>query len=449
VPEPTRDQILARVRDAGVVGSGGGGFPTHVKLEARVEVVIANGAECEPLVRGDRQEMAERPAELLRGLRLALAATGARRGVVGLKAKYETAVERLTETIRRQRLEDRISLHLLENFYPAGDEFVLVREVLGRAIPEFGLPLDVGAVVSNVSTLLDVAAAVDAGRPVTHRLVTVTGAVREPSTFRVPLGTPLGELVAAAGGPVEPRTRLISGGPMMGALANGDDQPVTKTTGAVLVLPEHHPVVQRRLRDARRQLHLTRAACLKCMICTEVCPRNLLGHRLYPDRLMRSLAAGVTEDLAAFVGSYLCSECGLCATYGCVMGLDPAYVNRMMKAKLAAAGVPRPAPATKPERVFGPLRRVPLPRLVARLGLIPYDRPAPIRPFDRRLARLVVPLRQHAGAPARPVVRPGERVAEGTLLGEIPEGKLGARVHAGAAGRVVEVTDAAVTIEVE
>lgn len=449
MPEPTRESILARVRDAGVVGSGGGGFPTHVKLEARVEVVIANGAECEPLVRVDQQEMAERPGELLRGLRLAMLATGARRGVVALKAKYHAAVERLTETIRRQRLDDLVSLHRLENFYPAGDEFVLVREVLGRTIPEFGLPLDVGAVVSNVSTLLDVAAAVDQGRPVTHRLVTVTGAVREPSTFRVPLGTPLADLVAAAGGATEPRSRWIVGGPMMGALAADEAQPVIKTTSAVLVLPERHPVVQRRLRDAKRQLHLTRAACLKCMLCTEVCPRNLLGHRLYPDRLMRSLAAGVTEDLEAFVGSYLCSECGLCAAYGCVMNLDPAYMNRALKAKLAAAGVPRPAPATRPERVFGPLRRVPLPRLVARLGLTAYDRPAPIRPFERQSRRLVVPLRQHAGAPARPVVAAGDRVAPGALLGERPEGKLGARVHAGAAGRVVEVTGAAVTIEVE
>ncbi|MBN1772957.1 MAG: SLBB domain-containing protein [Deltaproteobacteria bacterium] len=447
--EPTREQILDRIRAAGVVGAGGGGFPAHVKLDARVEVVLANGAECEPLVRVDQQEMADRPAELLRGLLLAMAATGARRGIVGLKAKYKTAVERLGETIRQRRLADRVSLHLLENFYPAGDEFVLVREALGRAIPEFGLPLDVGAVVSNVSTLLDVAAAVDEARPVTHRLVTVTGAVREPSSFRVPLGTPLGALVAAAGGPTEPRTRLIAGGPMMGTLVPDDGQPVVKTTSAVLVLPEQHPVVQRRLRDAKRQLQLTRTACLKCMMCTEICPRNLLGHRLYPDRLMRNLAAGVTEDLEAFVGSFLCSECGLCAVYGCVMNLDPAYVNRTLKAKLAAAGVPRPAPPTKPERVFQPLRRVPLPRLVARLGLTPYDRPAPLRPFERRVPCLVVPLKQHAGLPARAVVRTGQRVAPGDLLGELPEGKLGARVHAGTAGRVVEVTDAAVTIEVE
>jgi Na+-translocating ferredoxin:NAD+ oxidoreductase RnfC subunit len=208
-------------------------------------------------------------------------------------------------------------------------------------------------------------------------------------------------------------------------------------------------VVQRRLRDVRRQLQLTRAACLKCMMCSEVCPRNLLGHRLYPDRLMRNLAAGVAEDLEAFAGAFLCSECGLCATYGCVMNLDPAYVNRELKARLAAAGVPRPAPAERAERVFQAVRRVPSPRLIARLGLAPYDRPAPMRPFDARIDRLRVPLKQHAGAPAAPVVRPGDRVRAGDLLGEIPEDALGARVHAGLPGTVTTVDPTAVTIEVE
>ncbi|MBI5501106.1 MAG: electron transport complex protein RnfC, partial [Deltaproteobacteria bacterium] len=197
--EPSRDQILSRIRAAGVVGAGGGGFPTHAKYEARVEVVLANGAECEPLVKVDQQEMATRPDEVVRGLELAMNATGATRGIIGLKEKYHDAIEALDGAIRRRRLQDRVSLFPLGNFYPAGDEFVLVREALGKVIPEFGLPLHVGAVVSNVSTLLDVAAAVDHERPVVSRLVTFAGAVRSPCSFRVPLGTPLSALAAAAG----------------------------------------------------------------------------------------------------------------------------------------------------------------------------------------------------------------------------------------------------------
>ena len=442
-----REQMIQRVREAGVVGAGGAGFPTHVKYDANVDLVIANGAECEPLIRVDQQLMATKAAEVIRGLCIAMECTGAARGVIGLKAKYHPAIEALEQHIHQKRLGDSIGLHLLDNYYPAGDEFVLVREVTGKAIPEFGLPLHVGAVVSNVATLVDVAAAVDAQQPVIERLVTVAGAVARPATFSVPVGTAYETLLAAAGGPTVDRPHFVAGGPMMGALVE-IDQTVKKTSSALLVLPFESPVIRRRLRSVARQLQLTRAACLKCMMCTEVCPRNLLGHRLVPDRLMRNLAAGVTEDLAAFQGSYLCSECGLCAVYGCVMNLDPCAVNREMKLKLGAAGVPRPEPLDSAQaRIYEPLRRVPTIRLTARLGLSRYDGPAPLTPFTETVQRVQIALAQHLGAPAEAQVVVGQQVRAGDLLGEIPSGKLGARVHASVAGTVLSVTSEAVTIE--
>ncbi len=255
--------MLDLIRNAGVVGAGGAGFPTHVKYQAKVEQVIANGAECEPLIRVDQQVMAKYPEKVLRGLVIAMECTGAARGVVALKAKYHEAIDALNEQIRLQRLQDRITLFLLDNFYPAGDEFVLVREVTGAAIPEFGLPLDVGVVVSNVSTLMDVADAVDHRQPVVERFVTVTGQLARPGTFRVAVGTPFSALVAAAGGALVDDGYLVSGGPMMGKLVEQDDV-VTKTTSALLVLEENSPVVRRRLASMERQVALTRSACLKC-----------------------------------------------------------------------------------------------------------------------------------------------------------------------------------------
>ena len=444
------ESLIEKIRKAGVVGAGGGGFPTHVKYAATVDTVLANGAECEPLMRTDQTEMARHPDLLVRGLLLAMEITGAGRGIIALKAKYHEAIEALQTSIKHKRVGDRVRLHPLDNYYPAGDEFVLVREVLDRVIPEFGLPLHVQSVVSNVTTLINVARAVDEGAPVTHRRVTVTGEVSRPSVFEVPIGTPLSLLVEAAGGATVEPYRLLSGGPMMGALAEDPDEPVTKTTSGLLVLPEEHPVVERRVRDMKHQIHMTRAACLKCMMCTEVCPRNLLGHRLYPDRLMRNVAAGVAEDPESFTGAYLCSECGLCAVYGCVMTLDPCWMNQEIKKHLSGAGIerPKPLPETKPHRDWD-VRKVPTIRLIARLGLMPYDRPVPAADFDRRPERLVIPLRQHTGAPAVPVVEAGGRVREGELIGEIPEGALGARVHASAGGTVTEVTESAVTLEVE
>jgi len=442
--------LLEKIRGAGIVGAGGGGFPTHVKYAASVDTVVANGAECEPLMYTDQSEMARRPDLVVRGLLAAMEITGAGRGIVALKAKYHAAIDALDESIRNKRIGDRVQLYLLNNYYPAGDEFVLVREVLGRVIPEFGLPLHVQAVVSNVTTLINVARAVDEGAPVTRRSVTVHGAVARPSVFEAPIGTPLRLLIEAAGGATVEPYRIVDGGPMMGGLAEDPDRPVTKAMSGILVLPSDHPVVVRREREMKRQIHMTRSACLKCMMCTEVCPRSLLGHRLYPDRLMRNIAAGISEDPQAFVGSYLCSECGLCAVYGCVMTLDPCRMNREIKQVLTEAGVPRPEPLSdlRPHRDWE-IRKVPTTRLIARLGLLAYDRPAAPATFEKKPERLVIPLRQHTGAPAQPTVRPGDKVGEGDLIGEIPEKALGARVHASAGGIVAEVSEEAIVIKVD
>ena len=446
--EPSPEQIRQAVREAGIVGAGGGGFPAHVKLDAQVDVVLANGAECEPLARVDQQLMAREPERVLRGLFLVMRATGAREGIVGIKAKHGDAIATLRQTIKDRHLEGQLRVHELRDFYPAGDEFVLVREILGRIIPEFGLPLSVGAVVSNVATLADVTAAVDEGTPVTHREVTVAGEVARPSTFRVPVGTPLQDLVDAAGGTSIPDAKILVGGPMMGVLAQDPAQPVTKTTSVLVVLPPKHPVVQRRVLTTKRAVHLTRSACLKCVMCTEVCPRNALGHRLYPDRLMRNVAVGVCEDLEAYQGAYLCSECGLCAVYGCVQNLDPCTMNREFKRQLGQAGAPRPTPQEDAvERLDGPVRRVPSRRLIARLGVSVYDGPAPLAPFESTTGALTILLHQHAGAPAAPVVEAGRRVMAGDLIGEIPPGKLGARVHASVDGTIAAVTDSAIVIE--
>lgn len=446
----SKTEILQRVRDAGVVGAGGAGFPTHVKYDAEVEVVVANGAECEPLIRTDRLTMQDRPREVVLGMLYAMAAVGARRGVIGLKKKYKDAIAALEEQLRLQGVADRVLLFKLDDFYPAGDEFILVREVLKRTIPEYGLPKNVGAVVSNVSTLVDVTRAVEDARPVTTRLVTVSGAVRRPSTFEVPVGAPFGKLIAAAGGPGVDSARLIVGGPMMGSLAPDFTGFVTKTTSNLLVLPGDHPVVLRRLRDRKRQLHLTRSACLKCMLCSELCPRNALGHALYPDRIMRSIAAGVTEDLTAYSGAWLCSECGLCATYACIMNLDPCAMNAELKTLLAKGGLPRPRePRPTEARVFGDVRHVPALRLIARLGLLPFDAPAKLAAFDQPLEFVSIPLRQHVGAPAEAQVRTGDAVVVGQVIGEIPRERLGARVHSSVFGQVREVTAEAVVIDVK
>lgn len=437
------------VRLAGIVGAGGAGFPTHVKLQAEVDTVIANGAECEPLLRCDKAVMRERTHEVLRGLTLLAEAVKATRVVIALKGHYRDTVARVREVVGA----DFPSVEILEldNFYPAGDEQILVNVVTGRVVPEGGIPLQVGVVVSNVITMSQVAAAVDRGWPVTSRPVTVGGEVRRPITVEVPIGAPLGLCVELADGPTVSDWVMVEGGPMMGRVVTDRSEPTTKRTCGVIVLPPDHAVVRRKLATMEREVRLARTVCCQCRMCTDLCPRHMLGHDINPHLAMRSLLTdGISHTTPDQVtAAYLCCLCGICEVMACPLLLSPRKVFDAIKGQLAAAGVRNPHTRTDCEpHPLQALRRIPLPRLMARLDLQRYNEAPDIVDLSvPKIPWVRLPLRQHLGAPAVPVVAAGVRVRRGDLVAEVPEGKLGARIHASIDGIVAEVTDEAVRIE--
>jgi RnfABCDGE-type electron transport complex C subunit len=455
------EQIVQKVKDAGVVGAGGAGFPTHVKIaacpepgrRAQVDTVIANGAECDPLLRSDQQLMANRAPEVIEGLRLVMRASGAEKGVIALKREYTGAVAALQRAIPQG---ENISLHLMESHYPAGDEFVLVYEVTGRLVPETGLPLHVGCIVQNVGTLFNIARA-QKGIPVTHRLLTITGAVNEPKTLNLPIGTSIGEAVAWAGGIKIPRWSartekdyaVVVGGPMMGWLARDLSEPITKTTTGLIVLPRNNVVVRYLGRPLGSWVKRGRSTCDQCRDCTDLCPRYLLGHDLEPHKVMRSINYGLTEPTAIVTAAVLCCECRLCEAYACPLELSPMAYYKEIKRQLAAQGwknvVHKRSELTPhPMREY---RRVPMERLVARLGLSEYEEcSCPLDEREYRPRRVTIPLKQHIGVPSQPVVKTGDRVQHGDLIAQIPEGKLGANIHASISGRVEEVTGECIVI---
>jgi Na+-translocating ferredoxin:NAD+ oxidoreductase RnfC subunit len=208
---PRNGFIVDAIRDAGVVGAGGAGFPTHVKLSAKVNIVIANGVECEPLLASDQAVMTLDPEKVLAGLKAAMIATGAKRGYVALKKKYRSSVAAIRDVISGH---DDIGIFELEDFYPYGDEHVLTHEVTGRYVPEGGLPLESGVVVTNVITLANIADALE-GKPVTRRIVTVVGEVQRPVTVSAPVGTAITDLIRFAGGSSVEDCEIILGGPIM------------------------------------------------------------------------------------------------------------------------------------------------------------------------------------------------------------------------------------------
>ena len=434
--------IVEQVRLAGVVGAGGGGFPTHVKLSAKADTVIANGAECEPLLHKDAILMEHNAQQMVKGMMLAMEAVGAAQGIIGIKGKKKKAIEAITEAIKGTPLK----IHLLGDYYPAGDEYDLVYETTGRLIPPAGIPIQVGVVVNNVETFINIAAAAE-GRPVTHKTLTIAGAVKKPATLTVPIGTSFRTCIEAVGGATTPDPVLCIGGLMMGETTENLDTPVTKTATGVVVLPRQHHVIERKLRPGKVQAKIGKSACDQCRYCTEYCPRFLLGYAVEPHQVMRSLAFTATGEQYWNQWAALCCSCGLCTLFSCPEELYPKEACDDSKAAMKKAGLKWNGPATVKPHAMRDGRHVPIQTLIKRLHIEAYDKPAPQMPGTLDVAEVTVPLKQGAGVPNLPKVKPGERVAAGQPLGEIPSQALGAIVHAPYDGRVTEVTKDYVIIQ--
>ncbi|MDD2715981.1 MAG: SLBB domain-containing protein [Candidatus Wallbacteria bacterium] len=425
---------LSKIREAGIVGAGGAGFPTYFKLNSRVETVIGNGAECEPLLKSDQFLMKKYPGEILKGLSLIRKITGAQSAILALKEKYESF-----ETLSRLASSaDCLKVFGLGNFYPAGDEQALTYEVTGRIVPEGGLPLQVGVVVDNVATIYQVFQAVSSDLPVTERVVTITGEVKNPVVGFYPIGTSVREALESAGGTIGDKFVLLDGGPMMGKMIS-QDSVIEKTTSGILVLPENHPISLNRALNIQRELKRDFAVCCNCTDCTRTCPRYQLGHALEPHRIMQSI---VHNSPARIPAAFLCCECGACE-FGCPMGLSPRNINQYLKSELKKQKVANPH-QEKPDAVRSQREwmKIPPSRLLKRFRLEKYYQ-LPISSQDTAFkpSNVKINLAKHIGEPAVPLVRVGQKVKAGEkIAAPRAEAKLSSNCHASISGSVMEVT---------
>lgn len=434
--------ILEIISSAGVVGCGGAGFPTHKKLTGSIEYLIINGAECEPLLRTDRYLMRNKAPQIVG----AIAALGRELQiphlVIAAKHHYHEEIAALQAAIDAAGAPIRI--HELESFYPAGDEQAIVCEVTGRVVPPGGIPMAVDAVVDNVATIYSVAMAME-GYPFTQKYLTVTGEVKTPTILKVPVGTPVQDCIALAGGSLRPDYCVISGGPMMGKLIpEPATAVVTKTTSALLVLPADGYHARTNSVDLQHMVRRAGAACIQCSACTQLCPRHLLGHPIEPHRIMRKMAMG--GDIPSLLtdpviqNAAFCCECGICEVYACPMGLFPRKINQMLKQELGKAGI-RPQMDSR-EYTASPLResrKAPSEKAAARAGVWKYY-DYEIRDLRTHApARVEIPVKMHIGVPAVPTVQTGDRVRHGDVIARPPEGAMGAMIHASIDGRVTAV----------
>ena len=261
----------------------------------------------------------------------------------------------------------------------------------------------------------------------------------------MPIGTSLREVLELAGGRLAEDLTYINGGPMMGTLITDLSAPVTKTTGGLIALPKDHLLIQRKSKTLETILRIAKTVCEQCSLCTELCPRHMIGHELSPHLLIRAVNYKNIGKLSMLTSALTCSECGVCEAYACPVGISPLRVNQALKAELRTKGL----------RYQGELgnvdplakhRLIPTSRLMDRLNLRSLYREAPLSLKRYEPDEVTLKLQQHIGAPAEPIVKVGEVVSLGQVVGEIPEGTLGARIHASLDGTVIQVTPQTITV---
>jgi len=288
--------ILTAVQAAGLCGMGGAGFPTHVKMcipcGDQCELVLLNGAECETHMTSDHRLMVEHPGKVLAGLRAAMRAFGAEKGVVAIEDNKPDAIEAVEKAAAGR---PGVSVRRLATRYPQGGEKQLIQAVTGREVPSGKLPIDLGFVVLNVATAAAVADAVELGKPLVERIVTVTGRVAKPANLLVPIGTKAGDAIEFCGG-LTGDARVVLGGAMMGMCATGPEAPITKGVGGIVAFsPEEAP---------------DPTPCIRCGRCAQVCPAGLVPYEMeayiLAHRLDRAEAIGVMDCILCGCCSYIC-----------------------------------------------------------------------------------------------------------------------------------------------
>jgi Na+-translocating ferredoxin:NAD+ oxidoreductase RnfC subunit len=432
-------RISDTIKSAGVVGAGGAGFPAHVKAASQVDTIIANGAECEPLIHKDLELMIRYADRVVHGVALQMKSTGAQQGIISVKGKNKTAIQAFEKAIQGTPL----TIHQLGDFYPSGDEYILVYEATGRLIPPQGIPLNIGIVVNNVETLFNISLAAE-GKPVTEKFLTVAGAVKHPCSFLAPIGMSYRDAIEYAGGQSVQDVAVFVGGIMMGKLEFNFDLPITKTTAGLVVLPVDHTLVQRKSQTEKSMHRIGKSACDQCSYCTELCPRYVLGYDVQPHKVMRSLGFTATGEAIWNQYAELCCACGLCTLYACPESLFPKEACDKSKRDMREQGIKWSGKKEVEPHPMYEGRRTPLKMLVKRLGITEYDHESEFRTDELHPTKVEIPLTQHIGKPAMATVEAGDRVIKGQCIGEIPDGQLGAKVHASIDGVVRSIGDSVV-----
>lgn len=433
------EELKNLIYDAGIVGAGGAGFPTHVKLSEQIEDIVVNAAECEPLMMVDHYLIEKHLGEIVDTLKIISDAVGAKRVIIGIKEKNL----HLIDTKILSSLEGtNIFVKTIPDIYPAGDEVVLTYETTGKIIPEGAIPVSVGVMVTNVETVYNIHKAIN-GQSVTEKYVTIGGDTEKDVTVKVPVGMKISELLASLDIADMRDKTVINGGPMMGKIVDIENDVVTKTTKGLLIFPNTHSVIQRKKRDISLTLKRASAACCSCSMCTDLCPRHLLGYDLSVHKTVRAASHEEVKDADAFLQTSLCCGCGICTVVACPQMLDPQAIATNIKSSLAKHGLKRTnnkAPQKVPK--MRSARLVPSSLLIDRLGIRKYLKTTVERDYKEYNPQTVyIWLSQHVGKAATPCVKIGDKVKKGQIVATTEKEALGTTMHASIDGTVTQINE--------
>ena len=402
------------IKDAGIVGAGGAGFPSYAKLAEGADTLLVNGAECEPLLYTDYIILQRELPLVLEGIKAVLTAGNIPRALLCVK---DHTAKRLN-WLEGQRLADKISVKLLPDVYPMGDEVSMIYQATGRVVRAGNLPITAGVIVYNVESLYNVGLAMKFSAKVTMKWLTVGGNLEQPFVVRVPVGTPVRDLFERYGVTVPEQHVVLDGGPSMGKIIDVHTAVITKTTKGLLILPENSPAIETKRINVDLSIARAETACCQCVRCTDLCPRGLLGYPLEPHKMVRTAKSAAVFDPKMVLAATLCCGCGICETLACCQGISPRAVIAHYKTLLAQNKlryVANTDAVVAPEREY---RMIPSERWASVLGVHKFDKVAVYKGEDIQFDRVEIPLSQHIGAPSVACVTDGERVERGQKIAE-------------------------------
>lgn len=429
------------MKNAGIVGAGGAGFPSYAKLADGADTLVVNGAECEPLLYTDYILLKREMPTVLSGIKAVM--DYAKIPCALLCVKEHTAVRLKLKD--GTKLTDRIILKTLPDVYPMGDEISLIYQATGRVVKPGNLPITSGVIVLNVETLYNVARAVKMGEPVTEKYVTIGGDIPEAIVVKVPIGTSVAELFERNSITIPEGYTVLDGGPSMGKVIDPDNAVITKTTKGLLILPDNCEAILSKYLDGEKSIARAETACCQCTRCTDMCPRHLLGYPLEPHKMVRTAKSAAAIMPEMVLSATLCCGCGICETLACCQGISPKavineYKSLLAKNKMRYVGKDEVFPAL--ERDW---RMVPSERWANVLGIAKFDKLAKYI-GEQAYNRVEILLRQHIGAPSVPCVQDGEVINKGDKIAEAAEG-LSLPQYAPISGRVTVFDGEKIVIE--